>query len=65
MRSKEQRLIDIVFQIAFCAARSMHGKSNEEIAAWVTQQLSICGFNTAPCGASWGVLEDNSMKEKE
>ena len=35
------------------------GKSNEQKAKWVAEQLRCCGFNTEPCGASWGVLVDN------
>ncbi len=55
--AKEQELIDIMFQIAFTAAKKMHKKSTPEIAAWVAEQLKECGFPTTPCGASWGVLE--------
>jgi len=57
MRSKEQQLIDIMFQVALMCAERMHGKSNEEIAEWVAHQLRECGFDTEPCGASWGVLK--------
>lgn len=32
-------------------------KTREECADWVTKQLDDAGFNTAPCGMSWGVLE--------
>jgi len=57
--SKEQQLIDIMFQVAL----TMHnnpwfvGKSQEEVAEWVQKQLKDCGFETEPCGASWGVLK--------
>ena len=46
-----------MFSVAFNAAKYLHGKSNEEIAAWVALQLRECGFETTPVGASWGVLE--------
>jgi hypothetical protein len=57
MRSKEQELIDIIFQIALMCAERMHDKSREEIAEWVAHQLRECGFDTQPLGASWGVLK--------
>ena len=56
-RSKEQQLVDIMYQIAMTSAQYLHGKSNEEIAEWVSKQLRDCGFDTEPCGASWGVLK--------
>ena len=55
-RSREQKLIDIMFEIAMKSAQSMHGKSNLEIANWVANTLDSCGFPTQLCGASWGVL---------
>lgn len=57
MRSKEQQLIDMMFEVALMSAERMHGKTKEEIAAWVALQLRLCGFDTTPCGASWGVLK--------
>ena len=56
-RSKEQQLVDIMYQIAMTSAQYLHGKSNEEIAEWVSKQLRDCGFDTEPRGASWGVLK--------
>ena len=55
--SKEQQLVDIMFQVALMCAERMHGKTNEEIAKWVAHQLRECGFDTYACGASWGVLK--------
>jgi hypothetical protein len=57
MRSKEQDLIDIMFQVALVSAEYMHNKSREEIAAWVATQLRECGYDTEPIGASWGLLK--------
>jgi len=54
---KEQKLVDIMFQVAFAAAGGGQGKSQEEIAAWVAGQLRDCGFPTTPVGSSWGVLD--------
>jgi hypothetical protein len=51
--TREQKLIDYAFELAM---RRLHGKSNEEIAAWVAHNLAICGFVTKAQGASWGVL---------
>jgi len=52
----QQKLVDIMFQIAITSAKHMHGRDNEEIAAWVRDQLAASGFPTVPMGASWGVL---------
>jgi hypothetical protein len=57
---REQELIDIMFQIAITAANEMHGKSHEEIASWVAEQLKLCGYVTKPVGASWGMLQNSS-----
>lgn len=60
--SREQKLVDICFQLVLTATSPKH-KDNfkdftpEEMAAWVSKQLNICGFETEPCGASWGVLK--------
>lgn len=57
--SKEQQLIDIMFQVALTMRNNSWfvGKSQEEVAEWVQKQLKDCGFETEPCGASWGVLK--------
>lgn len=60
---REQKLVDIMFQVAMVAAEHLHGKTDEEIAEWVRQQLDGCGFPTTPIGSSWGHLTDNH-KEK-
>jgi len=56
--AREQGLVDIMFEVAISAAKHMHGKSREEVAAWVAAQLLRCGFPTVPIGSSWGVLVD-------
>lgn len=62
MASREQKLIDITFQLVLTATSPRHeeffkNKSQEEIAAWVTEQLKGCGFCTDPVGSSWGYLK--------
>lgn len=55
----QQKLIDITFEIALTLHRNREwakGKSNEEIATWVAEQLRECGFDTQPVGSSWGAL---------
>jgi hypothetical protein len=56
--TREQQLIDIMMQVAFACAEHHNGKSNEEIATWVADQLRKCGFDTQPMGASWAVLKN-------
>jgi hypothetical protein len=53
-----QKMITISFQLAMVSAEHMHGKDNYQIAEWVAEQLRVCGFDTEPCGASWGLLKD-------
>ena len=56
----EQKLIDIMFQIALTIQANpgdFQGMTNEQVAEWVADQLRQCGFPTAPCGMSWGVLQ--------
>lgn len=57
-RSDEQKLVDICFELVLVATQNKKfcKKSDEEKAAWVARQLRLCGFETEPMGASWGVL---------
>ena len=57
--SREQQLIDITFQIALTIQENhaLNALPRERLAEWVATQLHICGFDTQPMGASWGVLK--------
>ena len=60
-RSKEQHLVDIMFECVLMRHDPMFrarfdAMSQEEMAAWVSKQLDGCGFPTTPVGCSWGVL---------
>ena len=62
---REQKLVDICFQIMMLVTSKEHSKhfsrmSNEQKAEWVRDQLQGCGFPTSPCGASWGVIDRNN-----
>lgn len=59
MESREQRLVNLCFEFALKGAALMHGKSNEEVAAWVAENLRECGFPTKPVGSSWGILQES------
>ena len=66
-RSKEQQLVDICFSIALTVKdnyKHFKKKDNEFVANWVAEQLRGCGFDTSPCGSSWGVLNFNKDKIK-
>lgn len=55
----EQKLVDICFQLTLTIkSHSEHfaNLSQEEVAEWTAKQLRECGFDTSPCGASWGLL---------
>ena len=66
-RSKEQQLIDIMFQVAqhsavyFCNEtpdwKDYYRNTQEKHMEWVADQLRQCGFDTVPMGSSWGVLK--------
>ena len=57
--SREQRLVDICFQLVYTAAGSkvIQRMAHEERMAWVADQLRKSGFDTEPMGISWGVLK--------
>lgn len=63
---KQQKLIDICFQLVLTATDKRHKKffeklDNEGKAKWVRDQLLQCGYPTVAVGSSWGVLQ----QEKE
>lgn len=65
-RSKEQRLVDIMFELVMIATndKKFCKRPRGERMAWVANQLRDCGFDTAPIGMSWGVLIDPELREK-
>jgi hypothetical protein len=67
-RSKEQKLIDICFDLVLTYhnfPQSFVGKSQDDVAKWVSEQLRGCGFDTEPVGASWGVLKSDEPAHTE
>ena len=58
LQKDKQDLIDIIFSIALTIKDNdgLKAMNNEQMAEWVAKQLRGCGFNTEPCGCSWGVL---------
>jgi len=60
MKSKQQELIDIMFQIGLTIHQyqSFQKMTKEEVAEWIAEQLRICGFDTEPMGASWAILKN-------
>jgi hypothetical protein len=57
-KSREQRLIDMCFSIGLVIGETKL-KTNEEKANWIAEQLKANGFETVPCGMSWGILKDS------
>lgn len=57
-RQREQKLVDIMFEIALGvhASQTLQNLSREQLAEWVAKQLRECGFDTQPMGMSWGRL---------
>jgi hypothetical protein len=58
-REKQQALIDICFELVSVSLNSvfLQKLDRESRMEWVAQQLRDSGFDTVPCGASWGVLK--------
>lgn len=72
-KARLQKAIDVNFSIAMMLYYALQGTatnraeenvssvfkgmSREECMEWVAEQLRACGFDTQPCGASWGVLK--------
>lgn len=59
--SELQRLVDVTFAVTALISDPQYREffdklTQEQRMAWVAQQLRDCGFDTAPCGSSWGVL---------
>lgn len=56
----EQMLVDIMFQVGLTIASNHYFKDlpQEKVAAWIAEQLALCGVKTVPVGASWGVIRD-------
>lgn len=62
-----QKLIDAAFQIALTISDTnyeLYKLPNYEKAEWVAKQLRLVGFDTIPCGASWGLLKE-ATKEND
>lgn len=62
MKSNEQKLIDLIFEIGLTINDKKYrnffkGKNNEEVAKWIADILKELGFETYPCGGSWGILK--------
>ena len=56
----DQKLIDACFEIGIMISDPKYDfqeKSTEERAEWIAKQLRAVGYDTMPCGASWGVLQ--------
>lgn len=52
---KEQKIIDIMFQIVDRLAEYPI-EDRETRMAWVRNQYSMCGVELEPMGSSWGVI---------
>jgi hypothetical protein len=66
--TNEQKLVDICFAIGLHITEDKEywkNKSREEVANWIRDQLTDCGFETIPMGASWGVLKKNLNYRRE
>ena len=65
MQSREQKLLDICYEVAFTVQSNQkwfEGKTKKQIADWLTKQLIENGFDIDSCGGKWGILKE---KKKE
>lgn len=63
-RSREQKLVDILFEVAMMTkeSKSLQELDQEKYAEWIRHQLDSCGFkNFGPIGVLWcKLLEEKS-----
>lgn len=58
-RNNEQRLIDIMFEVAIrCHAGEYDHLSREDFGEYIAKQLNMCGFEGGPVGMSWFSLRE-------
>jgi hypothetical protein len=56
-KSREQTLVNVIFEVTIRMQQgSLEFTSREQAVAYVADQLRKLGFDTYPCGISWGVL---------
>ena len=67
MRKNEQKLIDLIFELALFASTNkwFRNKSDEEIAEWIRLTLKKSGFKTNPCGASCWIINKGEIMYKQ
>lgn len=58
-REREQKLIDLTFEMVIRAAYLPADVSKEARAEWVAGHLRDNGFDTEPRGLSWSVLKND------
>jgi len=59
--SNEQMLVDICFELAMKMRMGTKVfENNEQCGEWVAKELREHGFDTKPCGMSWGVCVDKN-----
>ena len=58
MTSDPQKLVDFCFEVGLMIHTEewFKGKTTDQVAEWIADQLEQCGFETTPVGASHGVL---------
>lgn len=61
MKTREQRLIDILFSVSLMIHNDPLFKdmTDDQVAEWIRHNLQELGFKTIPVGSSWGVLQES------
>lgn len=65
-KTREQKLVDMIFEMAVRTAMGDYKfASREEAARWAARNLRALGFNTTPVGMSFGVLIPEGQEWRE
>ena len=65
MNNREQKLIDLMFEMVLVATNDpvFCKRPRGERMAWVANNLRSMGYDTHPIGSSWGVIVDKEFRK--
>lgn len=55
----ERKLVEIAMELVLTYhgnRKAFKKKSQDDVAAWVSEQLNACGFEGSPCGMNYHLL---------
>ena len=60
MESREQKILDIMFEAFSRAHAGQVPKDRDEAFDWLRRQLDLCGIHAVPMGLSHGILREDA-----